>query len=131
MPLTGDFAALRKMIGDLESCGTRVLAEATKAAKDAALEQYQADFASQRDPWGSGWKTSPHSMNLTGALANPRATSSGGVVRLTPERYWVFHQIGAHGMAKRAVLPFSASTWDPPIQAKIGDVVIGHFTPSP
>jgi hypothetical protein len=130
MGLTGDFAQLRRLIAEIESAGTKILPAATRAAAEGAGEQYQADFTGQHDPFGTAWAPSPHHMFVSGALANPQITSSSGIVRIRPEKYWAMHQVGAHGMAVRAILPFAASNWDPPIQAKIGDIVIGHFTGS-
>lgn len=97
---------------------------ATKAAKAELFVQYQADFAGSRDPYGNRWT---YRLYDTGALANPQITISGASIKIRPVKYWVFHQIGSHGLHPNKVLPFGPSNWDYPTQAKIADVVIAHF----
>lgn len=129
MPLTGDFAKLKKLIGELESAGRKVIPDAAKAASEEAFEQYQAGFAGQRSPWGEAWKQAPHNMYVSGALANPKPTAYGGVARLRPTvRYWFYHQVGANNMAKRPVIPGIPSDWDLPIELQVEKRLVWHFT---
>ncbi len=124
MPLTGDFKKLSAMIARFDGAAS-TLPKATKVAEKAAETQYAGDFSQQRDPWGSAW--TPPLQRRSGDLSGTKATSSGGVVRIRPPKYWVFLQVGANGMNQRAVLPFAPSRWDAPIQREIDEVVIGHF----
>lgn len=132
MPLKGDWDGLRRTIGELGS--VRGLQGPITEAAEAGVEgQYTADFADQRDPWGKGWAPTqtgktPVLVGPTLALANPTVTSSRLTVRVKPVSYWVFHQMGANGMAERSVLPFQdGSLWDRPIQSAIEDTIIEHF----
>lgn len=130
MPLTGDFAELKALIGKLAEVDNRVVPEATKAAGAELTAQYQADFSGGRDPWGGVWKapkTGGRPNFRTGRLANPQIIIKTAAVQIKPEPYWVFPQIGANNAPKNAVLPFSASRWDAPVQERIENVVIGHF----
>ncbi len=126
MALTGDFKGLDDLMRKVDGAD-KLLGKVTRAAKAEAGDQYRGDFAGKHDPWGESWASSPHGMVETGALAGAQVTSSPGVLRIRPPRYWVFHQVGANNMAKRAVLPFSESKWDPPIEAKIDAEVLEHF----
>jgi phage gpG-like protein len=131
--LTGDFDQLRKLI-ERASAPRKLMDQATEAGETGVHEQYQADFAGSRNPWGGQWAPRKDGgggrpLYQSGALADPAIVSSNGLIKVRPERYWVFHQVGANNMHERAVLPFSASNWDPPIQARIDDVVIGYFQP--
>lgn len=131
MSLTGDWAALRQLIGTISDAGHAILPEATKAAKGAIQEQYLQDFAHGVDPWGKKW-ASPRDggrpMFRTGQLAGAQARVSGGnTIRINPVKYWVFAQVGANNAPRRAVLPFSESRWDPPTMAVIHNIVLGYF----
>ena len=132
MPLDGDWVQLRRTIDELQ--GTRGLErKITKVAGAAAGEQYTEDFAAQRDPWGKPWPATAKGKRpvLVGPdleLSNPRVTAASLSVRIRPVSYWVYHQMGAHGMAERQVLPFQdGSLWDRPIQAEIEAEIVGHF----
>lgn len=132
MSLTGEWAALRSLIGRLDAAGSDILPKATKAARAAVQEQYVSDFSRGVDPWGKKWPSARAggAMPLvkSGALASAQFRIAGGnAIRVSPARYWVFHQVGANNMARRAVLPFSESRWDPPTMAVIHNVVIGYF----
>lgn len=126
--LVGDFARLRRLTSELSTIDRGAMAAATNAAKEGATEAYKGDFAAQRDPWGEAWEPTKLGktpvLNSSGLLASSQATGSGGVIRIKPVRYWVFHQVGANGMRRRAILPFSPSRWDTPIQAFIERAVI-------
>lgn len=132
MPVEGDYPKLRKLIADIEAGGREVMGNATDAAKTAVGEEYSDDFSKQRDPWGERWKPtregkSPVLLGETLALSNPSITRNGPMVRLKAAPHWVFHQIGANNMERRAVLPFGPSDWDEPIQDKIEDAVTESF----
>lgn len=134
MGLTGDFDKLSQVVGELKSV-PHMMAPITRVAAGRVSSLFAADFTGQHDPWGNRWE--PNKSGKTpvlfesGALANPKVTFSGGVVRVRPERYWIFHQAGAHGMAERAILPFGSSTpWDPPIQSAVNLFVRDHFRSS-
>lgn len=132
MPLEGDWVELRRTIDELGSVRglTRTI---TKVAGEAAGEQYTEDFSAQRDPWGKHWPATAKGKTpvLIGPdleLANPKVTAASLTVRIRPVSYWVYHQMGAHGMATREVLPFQdGSLWDRPIQAEIEAEIISHF----
>lgn len=131
MSLEGDWAALRDVIQKLDSAGRKILPEATKAARGVVAAQYLSDFSHSVDPWGKRWSATQaggRPLYKTGALAGATVRIQGGTtIRINPAKYWVFHQVGANNMARRAVLPFSASRWDPPTMAVIHNVVIRHF----
>ncbi len=128
MGLSGDFGKLRKAIAETRSV-SKAVDEAERKARDEVENQYVADFAEQRDPWGTAWPaTKAGKSPVLVDLASAVVSLSAGKIRIVPEKWWIFHQIGANNMEKRAVLPFSASKWDPPIQAKINDIVVAHFT---
>lgn len=131
MGLTGDFAALRKLVADMNELKSGTLRKATDAARDGSEEQYQEDFREQRDPWGSAWAPNQDGSSpvlyKSGALAGADFTGAAGTVRAKPPKYWVFHQIGANNMKQRAVLPFSDSLWDRPIQDEIEQAIFAHF----
>lgn len=120
MGLSGDFAALRRLVSDVAEVSRGTIAEATAAARDGVDQQYAADFSGRRDPWGDPWEpTATGKPASLGPLVGARASGASGVVRIRPLRWWVYHQIGANGMKRRGVLPFSQSLWDRPIQALI------------
>ncbi len=127
MALTGDSAKLHKTT--VAIAGLRfVMKDAVQAAKGEAFDQYQAGFARTVDPWGSKWDPNQDgdapTLYDTGALASPDVLVAGNSVQIKPERYWVFHQAGANGMARRAVLPFSVSNWNRPIEIRIESVIL-------
>lgn len=124
MTFGGDWSGLRNLVSGLNDAGDRVLIAATKAAEEEVDVQYAGDFAAQRDPWGNPWAPSPHGLQLTGELAGARATSSKGIVRLKPPKYWVYLHVGAHGMPERGILPFSDSRWNAPIEDKVRDACL-------
>lgn len=132
MPLDGDWVPLRRAIGELQDVRS-LKSTITKVAGAAAGEQYTEDFSAQRDPWGKHWPAtakgkSPVLIGPDLELANPTVTAAALTVRIKPVSYWVFHQMGAHGMAERMVLPFQdGSLWDRPIQAEIEAEIISHF----
>ena len=120
MSLDGDFAALRRLITELSTISRGTMAEATTAARQGVDQQYASDFSGRRDPWGEPWEPTATGKPATlGPLSGARATGANGMVKIRPLRWWVFHQIGANNMKRRAVLPFSPSLWDRPIQALI------------
>lgn len=130
MALTGDDGKLQALISGLENAGRRVMPAAIEAAEEGVSEQYQGDFKGQHDPWGERWKPtragkSPALIGPTRSLSNPIITSRGSTVRVKPVSYWVFHQVGANNMERRATLPFGPSHWDDPIEDRIEDAVIG------
>lgn len=130
MPLTGNDAELRRLISSLGDAGNRILPRATEAAGAEAENQYQAEFAGTRDPWGAPWsppRTGGRPNFRTGALASPRVTTTRDTVRIKLERYWIYPQMGANEAPQNAVLPFSPSNWDRPIQAVVEGVVIATF----
>lgn len=133
MALTGDFSKLSAVIGELDSV-PRLKRPITEAAKLEVWEQWGDQFGEQRDPFGKGWAPTQSGwspvLDATGALASAVLTAQPNVmkIKLKPEKYWVFHQAGAHGMAERMVLPFQdGSLWDAPIQTRIGEIVMEHF----
>ena len=133
MPLTGDFAKLRRAAVELSTFGHRVTPAITDAAADAALDQYAGGLAGRRDPWGSAWPArrdgGPATLGGPGGPLGTVDVSTGRMlVKLRPDRLWALHQAGANNMEKRGTLPFSPSKWDAPIQARIERVVMGAFT---
>lgn len=131
MALTGDFAALRKLVADMQELKSGTMRKATEAGRDGAEEQYQEGFSQQRDPWGSAWAPTQDGdspvLSDSGALGGADFTGAAGTIRAKPPKWWVFHQIGANNMAQRAVLPFSESLWDRPIQDEIEEAIFAHF----
>lgn len=133
MSLDGDWPKLRRAIAELAAVDRTAMSAATDAGTEGVEEQYHGDFDAQRDPWGKTWaatKTgkSPVLVGPTFALYNAQIGGASGTIRAKPERYWAAHQAGAHGMAERSLLPFSASRWDKPIQDKIESRLLGLFT---
>lgn len=133
MALTGDFAKLRRATLELTTFGHRVTPAITAEAGDEALNQYAAGLSGRRDPWGTAWPARRDGGPATlGGTGGPLATVETAFARLTvklrPDRLWALHQAGANNMLERGTLPFSASKWDAPIQARIDRVVTGAFT---
>lgn len=132
--MTGDWAALEREMGRLVSAERRGIGDATRAAREGVEDQYRADFAGSRDPFGRAWAPTQRGntplIGPTLALANPEishdSTAGGGVVRVKPVKYWVFHQ-GGIGVPEREILPYGPSKWDAPIQRRIGDVIEGSL----
>jgi hypothetical protein len=131
--LTGDFAKLRKAALELSTFGHRVTPELTDAAGTEALSQYAGGLSGRRDPWGAAWPARRDGGQATlGGPSGPLGTvdynASRLTIRIRPDRLWALHQAGANNMEQRATLPFSASKWDAPIQARIERVVTYAFT---
>lgn len=105
--------------------------EALEAGGNEAFNQYQEQWRGQRDPWGETWPGTQRGNSPIlfdeGRLASPDVVFTANMVKIKPERYWVFHQIGANHMPRRAVLPFSKSLWDKPIEDRIREVVDGRL----
>ena len=116
--ISGDWPDLRRLIGQLERTGERVMSKATDAMMGEVVRQYHGDFVGARSPWGVPWaptKLGGDTLLKTNALANPQVSQTRGVVRLKPERYWIFHQAGTERMPERPVLAYGKTDWDPPI----------------
>lgn len=134
MPLTGDWARLRATITELASVDRQLVPELTEVGKRGAEEQYRGDFVASRDPWGEPWAARRDGsggqplVGPTGELAGAQAQGVRGVIRIKPPKYAMYHQLGANNMERRAVLPFSASNWDPPIQSELERAILDHFT---
>ncbi len=130
--VTGDFREFRELISRLAN-PKPLINDATRAAGSEVTEQYQGDFSGSHDPWGGAWKPRKDGkgggrpLYQSGNLANPQIVASNGVIKVRPERYWVFHQVGANNMFTRGILPFSASAWDPPIERALDEVVVSYF----
>lgn len=132
MGLDGDWSKLRRMLGELnEAASGRLMRPITLEAEEGVQDEYLDDFRAQHDPWGVPWDAAEDGENPvlidSGALAGAQVTSVPGLIRIRPPKYWVFHQLGANNMRKRAVLPFAKSDWDEPIQKRITLVVERHF----
>ncbi len=131
MSLEGDWARLRQLISELKGV-PGVMKDMTFTAGAGVDEQYKADFAASRDPWGDPWPALKAGggkplLGASEALSTTFPSTGRLVVRMKPPKYWVYHQVGANNMHQRAVLPFSASKWDAPIQAKLAERVMSHF----
>lgn len=132
MGLDGDWAKLRRAIAEVAAVDRGFMAKATAAAEAGSEREYHGDFDAQRDPWGKSWPATatgkkPVLIGKTFELFNAQVSATTGTVRIKPPRYWVFHQVGANGMAERNVLPFSESRWDKPIQDDIEKLLMGGF----
>lgn len=133
MPLTGDFAKLRKAALELSTFGARVSPELVDVAADEALDQYAGGLAGTRDPWGNAWPERKDGGKATlggpGGILGPVDLFKGRlIVKMRPDKLWAIHQAGANNMHRRALLPFSPSEWDAPIQDRIERVVMGAFS---
>lgn len=130
MALEGDWKKLTAMIGELQSV-RGLMGPVTRVAHGRVSSLWDSGFTSQKDPWGNSWDPTAEGKSpvlvATGDLANAAITSSRGVVRVKPPRYWIFHQTGANNMKERAVLPFGHSNWSAPIERAIRDIVYWHF----
>lgn len=127
LSLTGDFGGLQTLERRLGRVDFRSITAATGAE---VFEQYQDDFAAQRDPWGSSWDSGKGGrvpvLFRSGKLANPTKTIGATQIMLRPERYWVFHQVGANGAPQKAVVPFGAiegTVWHGPMVAAVAGEV--------
>lgn len=130
MPFRGDFAELQRLVKTVASTSGRVIPAATRAAGGEVTVQYLSDFSGSHDPWGGRWATPQAGgkpLFKSGALAGARVAVSRDAVKILPPPYWVFHQVGANNMARRGVLPFGPSDWDPPTFDAIHVVVMSHF----
>lgn len=128
MALTGDFARLRQLVDSVQEVSRGTLRRATRAAEPVVEAEYRSSFAEQVGPWGEPWRPTAAgkypALRVTGALEGALVQATTGRVRIRPPRYWVFHQVGANNMARRAVLPFAPSRWDAPIIRAIEDAVL-------
>lgn len=132
MALRGDFSKLERLVGELkEAANRKTMADVTKIAEKGVLEQYQADFVKQQDPWGESWAPNKDGHTpvgfRTGNMANPQVTSTSGTVRLRNAYYAHMFQVGVNGAPQRGVVPYSPSGWDPPIQDAISDRIVAIF----
>jgi len=120
----------------LASAEKRGVGDATRAAREGVEAEYTGEFAAGRDPFGAPWKPTQRgntpligpTLQLANAEISHDSVSAGGVVRVKPVRYWVFHQAGSDwgtgaGVPTRQILPYGPSKWDAPIQAGISRAV--------
>ena len=127
MALTGDEKGLHTIVAGLAEVSHEGMKKAVAAAKVEAESQYETGFDQQRSPWGDVWaplKGGGRALQRSGALQGAVATTSTNTIQIRPPRYWVFHQLGGR-LPQRQVLPFSASSWDDPIQREIEDAILG------
>lgn len=124
--MTGDWGELERAMTGLLAAERSGHRDAVRAMGNGVDEQYAADFAGSRDPFGAPWKpTQKGGSPLIGptlALANPDISLTANTVRVKPVSYWVFHQ-GGFGVPERQILPYGPSKWDAPIQAGISRAV--------
>jgi hypothetical protein len=130
--LVGDFDQLRRLVADARAVSRGVPTRAHRAAAAEVSQRYVSGYTQQQDPWGVPWRTTRAGkspvLRTTGAMMGALISVTSSSVKVRPPRYWVYHQIGANNMERRAVLPFEAgSNWDRPILDAVERAVLGRL----